>query len=225
MLVVILFLQTWRAAIIPIVAIPGFADRHLLRDVDVRLYVEQSVAVRAGAGDRHRRRRRDRRGGERRTQHRGGLSPREAAIKSMDEVGAALIAIALVLSAVFVPSAFITGISGQFYRQFALTIAGATDHFAGRLADAVACAVRAAAQAARAKHERERWWDKPIHGFFRAIQSWLRQAATWLRLAFRQGRALRRADAGRLCRRHRFRPQRIPQDAGRLHPAARPRLS
>ncbi len=44
----------------------------------------------------------------------------------MDEVGAALIAIALVLCAVFVPSAFITGISGQFYRQFALTIAGAT---------------------------------------------------------------------------------------------------
>ena len=44
----------------------------------------------------------------------------------MDEVGAALIAIALVLSSVFIPSAFITGISGQFYRQFALTIAGAT---------------------------------------------------------------------------------------------------
>jgi multidrug efflux pump subunit AcrB len=55
-----------------------------------------------------------------------GLSPREAAIKSMNEVGAALIAIALVLCAVFVPSGFITGISGQFYRQFALTIAGAT---------------------------------------------------------------------------------------------------
>ncbi len=44
----------------------------------------------------------------------------------MDEVGGALIAIALVLCAVFVPSAFITGISGQFYRQFALTIVGAT---------------------------------------------------------------------------------------------------
>ena len=55
-----------------------------------------------------------------------GLSPRDAALKSMDEVGAALIAIALVLCAVFVPSVFITGISGQFYRQFALTIAGAT---------------------------------------------------------------------------------------------------
>ena len=55
-----------------------------------------------------------------------GLSPREAAYRTMEEVGAALIAIALVLTAVFVPSAFITGISGQFYRQFALTIAGAT---------------------------------------------------------------------------------------------------
>jgi multidrug efflux pump len=55
-----------------------------------------------------------------------GLSPHDAAVKSMDEVGGALIAIALVLCAVFVPSAFITGISGQFYRQFALTIAGAT---------------------------------------------------------------------------------------------------
>ena len=54
------------------------------------------------------------------------MSLREAAIRTMDEVGAALIAIALVLCAVFVPSAFITGISGQFYRQFALTIAGAT---------------------------------------------------------------------------------------------------
>ncbi|MGE3231060.1 MAG: efflux RND transporter permease subunit, partial [Hyphomicrobium sp.] len=55
-----------------------------------------------------------------------GMSPREASYRTMEEVGAALIAIALVLSAVFVPSAFITGISGQFYRQFALTIAGAT---------------------------------------------------------------------------------------------------
>jgi hydrophobe/amphiphile efflux-1 (HAE1) family protein len=55
-----------------------------------------------------------------------GLTPHDAAVKSMDEVGGALIAIALVLCAVFVPSAFITGISGQFYRQFALTIAGAT---------------------------------------------------------------------------------------------------
>src|SRR5690606_31463239 len=46
-----------------------------------------------------------------------GLSPREASRRSMEEVGAALVAIALVLTAVFLPSAFITGISGQFYRQ------------------------------------------------------------------------------------------------------------
>src|SRR5690606_2112278 len=55
-----------------------------------------------------------------------GLSPRDAAFKSMDEVGAALVAISLVLCAVFVPSAFITGISGEFYRQFAVTVAGTT---------------------------------------------------------------------------------------------------
>src|ERR1019366_1363023 len=57
---------------------------------------------------------------------RTGLSPREAAHKTMDEVGGALIAIALVLCAVFIPSAFIAGISGAFYRQFALTITAST---------------------------------------------------------------------------------------------------
>ena len=78
----------------------------------------------------------------------GGLKPREAAVKSMDEVGAALIAIALVLTSVFVPSAFITGISGQFYRQFALTIAVGDHYFVAGIADFVARAVRLAAQAA-----------------------------------------------------------------------------
>ena len=55
-----------------------------------------------------------------------GMSPREAAHKTMDEVGGALIAIALVLCAVFIPTAFITGLQGAFYRQFAITIATAT---------------------------------------------------------------------------------------------------
>ena len=55
-----------------------------------------------------------------------GHSPREASRRTMDEVGTALISIALVLCAVFVPTTFITGISGQFYRQFALTITSAT---------------------------------------------------------------------------------------------------
>jgi hydrophobe/amphiphile efflux-1 (HAE1) family protein len=57
---------------------------------------------------------------------RDGLSPREAAHVTMDEVGRAVIAIALVLAAVFVPTAFIPGISGRFYQQFAVTIAAAT---------------------------------------------------------------------------------------------------
>jgi hydrophobe/amphiphile efflux-1 (HAE1) family protein len=125
-LVVILFLQTWRAAIIPIVAIPislvgtffvmslfGFTLNNLSLFglvlaigivVDDAIVVVENVERNIAAG----------------------LHPREAAIRSMDEVGGALIAIALVLSAVFIPSAFITGITGQFYRQFALTIAGST---------------------------------------------------------------------------------------------------
>src|SRR5205823_8233857 len=57
---------------------------------------------------------------------RAGMSPKDAAHKTMDEVGGALVAIALVLSAVFIPTAFIAGISGAFYRQFALTIASST---------------------------------------------------------------------------------------------------
>ena len=55
-----------------------------------------------------------------------GLKPREAAFTAMDEVGGPVIAIAVVLCAVFIPTAFISGISGAFYKQFALTIAGAT---------------------------------------------------------------------------------------------------
>src|SRR6202000_1244820 len=55
-----------------------------------------------------------------------GLEPKEAARKAMDEVGGAVVAIAIVLSAVFIPTAFVSGITGQFYRQFALTIATST---------------------------------------------------------------------------------------------------
>ncbi len=55
-----------------------------------------------------------------------GMSPKEAAHKTMDEVGGALIAISLVLIAVFLPTAFITGLQGTFYKQFAITIAAST---------------------------------------------------------------------------------------------------
>ena len=83
----------------------------------------------------------------------------------MDEVGSALIAIALVLCAVFVPSMFITGISGQFYRQFALTIAGATviSLIVSLTLSPAMCALLLK------RHDpthRDRWWERPIHGFF-----------------------------------------------------------
>ncbi|MBX9682497.1 MAG: multidrug efflux RND transporter permease subunit [Hyphomicrobium sp.] len=125
-LVVVVFLQTWRAAIIPIVAIPvsligtfflmslfGFSLNNLSLFglvLAIGIVVDDAIVVVENV--------------ERNMAK--GLSPREASYRTMEEVGAALIAIALVLTAVFVPSAFITGISGQFYRQFALTIAGAT---------------------------------------------------------------------------------------------------
>ena len=125
-LVVVLFLQNWRAAVIPLLAIPvsivgtfavllalGFTLNVLTMFgliLAIGIVVDDAIVVVENA-ERH---------------MAEGLSPLEAARKTMDEVGFALIAIALVLVAVFVPTAFITGISGDFYRQFAATIAVAT---------------------------------------------------------------------------------------------------
>jgi hydrophobe/amphiphile efflux-1 (HAE1) family protein len=125
-IVIILFLQTWRAAIIPIVAIPvsligtffimtafGFSLNNLTLFglvLAIGIVVDDAIVVVENV-ERYLRQ---------------GLSPRDAAHKTMDEVGGALVAIALVLCAVFIPTAFITGISGAFYRQFALTIATST---------------------------------------------------------------------------------------------------
>ncbi|HEX7006566.1 MAG TPA: multidrug efflux RND transporter permease subunit, partial [Alphaproteobacteria bacterium] len=124
--VVILFLQTWRASMIPIAAIPvslvgtfavlaafGYSLNNLSLFglvLAVGIVVDDAIVVVENV--------------ERNL--RQGLSPREAAHRTMDEVGGALIAIALVLGAVFIPAAFIPGISGQFFRQFAITIAAAT---------------------------------------------------------------------------------------------------
>ena len=125
-IVVILFLQTWRASVIPIVAIPvsligtflvlaaaGFSLNNLSLFglvLAVGIVVDDAIVVVENV--------------ERNL--RSGMSPRDAAHETMDEVGGALIAIALTLCAVFVPAAFIPGISGQFFRQFAVTIAAAT---------------------------------------------------------------------------------------------------
>ena len=99
------------------------AGRHLRRHEAAGFLAEQPDAVRAGAGHRHRGRRRHRRAGE----HRGAGWTRdclrEATIKAMDEITGPIMAITLVLSSVLLPSAFLGGIAGQFFRQFALTIA------------------------------------------------------------------------------------------------------
>ena len=92
----------------------------------------------------------------------------------MDEVGGALIAIALVLCAVFVPAAFITGISGQFYRQFALTIAGATviSLVVSLTLSPAMCALLLKPHDPR---HRDRWWERPIARLLRRLQLGLRR--------------------------------------------------
>ncbi|RYM09975.1 efflux RND transporter permease subunit [Sphingobium cupriresistens] len=125
-LVILVFLQNWRAAIIPIIAIPvsligtatilaglGYSLNNLSLFglvlaigivVDDAIVVVENVERNIGRG----------------------MTPLEAARTSMDEVSGALVAIVLVLCAVFVPTLFITGISGAFYQQFAVTISTAT---------------------------------------------------------------------------------------------------
>jgi multidrug efflux pump len=167
-LVVILFLQTWRAAVIPIVAIPvslvgtfffmslfGFTLNNLSLFglvLAIGIVVDDAIVVVENV--------------ERNIE--SGLSPREAAYKSMDEVGGALVAIALVLCAVFVPSAFITGISGQFYRQFALTIASATI-ISLIVSLTLSPAMCALLLKPRPTGHDEKWWERPIRGFFRGF--------------------------------------------------------
>ena len=105
----------------------GGDRRHVRRHGRAGLQPQQPDAVRAGAGHRHRGRRRDRgrRGG--RASHRAGpVAARCRRSRPWSQVSAPVIAVGLVLTAVFVPCAFISGITGQFYRQFALTIATST---------------------------------------------------------------------------------------------------
>ena len=125
-LVVLVFLQSWRASLVPILAIPvsligtfavmwvaGFSLNMLTLFglvLAIGIVVDDAIVVVENV--------------QRSIEQ--GQSPREAAFRAMDEVTPAVIAIAFGLSAVFIPVAFIPGITGQFYRQFALTIAFST---------------------------------------------------------------------------------------------------
>ncbi|AWQ03598.1 efflux RND transporter permease subunit [Bordetella bronchiseptica] len=125
-LVVILFLQTWRASIIPLLAVPvsivgtfalllmfGYSINALSlfgMVLAIGIVVDDAIVVVENV--------------ERNIS--AGLTPREATYRAMREVSGPIIAIALTLCAVFVPLAFMTGLSGQFYKQFAMTIAIST---------------------------------------------------------------------------------------------------
>jgi multidrug efflux pump len=125
-LVVIVFLQTWRASVIPLLAVPvsvvgtfavmlgfGFSINTLSLFglvLAIGIVVDDAIVVVENV--------------ERNIEN--GLSPRDATVQAMKEVSGPIIAIALVLCAVFVPIAFVSGLTGQFYRQFALTIAIST---------------------------------------------------------------------------------------------------
>lgn len=125
-IVVVLFLQTWRASIIPLVAVPisligTLAVMHMLGFslntlslfglvLSIGIVVDDAIVVVENV-----------------ERHIGlGRTPRQAAHQAMDEVTAPIIAITSVLAAVFVPSAFLSGLQGEFYRQFAVTIAIST---------------------------------------------------------------------------------------------------
>ncbi|UUZ64199.1 efflux RND transporter permease subunit [Polaromonas sp. P1-6] len=169
-LVVIIFLQTWRASIIPLLAVPvsvigTFAVMHLFGFsinalslfglvlaigivVDDAIVVVENVERNIAAG----------------------LSPRDATYRAMREVSGPIIAIALVLIAVFVPLAFISGLSGQFYKQFALTIAISTVISAINsltLSPALAALLLKSHDAP--KDALTRGMDKVFGGFFRAF--------------------------------------------------------
>jgi len=125
-IVVLVFLQGWRAAIIPLIAVPvaivgtfaamaivGFSLNNLTLFglvLAIGIVVDDAIVV-VEAVEHHIER---------------GMLPRDAARQAMEEVAGPVIAVGLVLSAVFIPCAFISGIVGQFFRQFALTIAIST---------------------------------------------------------------------------------------------------
>src|SRR6201997_421862 len=126
LIVVLVFLQTWRATIIPLLSVPvsligtfavmaalGFSLNNLSLFglvLAIGIVVDDAIVVVENV--------------ERNLEE--GLEPKAATRKAMDEVGGPVVAIAVVLSAVFIPTAFVSGITGQFYRQFALTIAVST---------------------------------------------------------------------------------------------------
>jgi hydrophobe/amphiphile efflux-1 (HAE1) family protein len=193
-LVVLLFLQNWRAALIPLLAIPvsligtfaamaafGFSLNMLSLFglvLAIGIVVDDAIVVVENV-ERH---------------MAAGLSPREASRKAMDEVTGAVIAIAFGLSAVFVPTAFLGGIAGQFYRQFALTIATATmlSAFNSLTLSPALCALLLKPHG-EAKDWFTRGWDRVLGGFFAWFNRAFDRLTAWYARAV--GKVTRRTGA------------------------------
>jgi hydrophobe/amphiphile efflux-1 (HAE1) family protein len=173
-IVILVFLQTWRAAIIPIVAIPvsligtfavmssmGFSLNNLTLFglvLAIGIVVDDAIVIVENM--------------ERNL--RKGMTPKAAARKTMDEVGSALIAMGLVLVAVFLPTLFLEGISGKFYQAFGLTVAVAT-----LISVAVSLTLSPALAAILMKeHDATndkpvKWYKSPVRAFFNAFNTGL----------------------------------------------------
>jgi gold/copper resistance efflux pump len=181
-LVVLLFLQSWRAALIPIVAVPvslvgTLAVMHLLGFslntlslfglvLSIGIVVDDAIVVVENV-ERH---------------LAAGASPRAAALQAMREVTGPILAITAVLAAVFIPTAFMGGLSGQFYRQFALTIAISTILSALHsltLSPALA-ALLLKPHGGRRPGRVGRWFDAFNHGFERLAARYARFTAAGL---------------------------------------------
>ncbi|MBB5875992.1 MULTISPECIES: efflux RND transporter permease subunit [Xanthomonas] len=166
-LVVILFLQTWRASIIPLIAVPvsvvgTFAALYLLGFsintltlfglvLAIGIVVDDAIVVVENV--------------ERNIEE--GLTPLAAAHQAMREVSGPIIAIALVLCAVFVPMAFLSGVTGQFYKQFAVTIAIST------VISAINSLTLSPALAARLLQAHDAPKDRLSRGMERLFGGWL----------------------------------------------------
>ena len=175
-LVVIVFLQTWRASLIPLLAVPvsivgtfafllllGYSINTLTLFglvLAIGIVVDDAIVVVENV--------------ERNIE--AGLNPHEATVKAMREVSGPIIAIALVLCAVFVPLAFVPGLSGQFYKQFAVTIAISTviSAFNSLTLSPALCAILLRSHGAP-KDALTKGMDAVFGAFFRWFDRWFRR--------------------------------------------------
>ena len=224
-IVILLFLQNWRAAMIPVIAIPvslvgtfgvmaalGYSLNNLTLFglvLAIGIVVDDAIVVVESI--------------ERNLEN--GLSAREASRRTMTEVGTALVSIALVLVAVFLPTAFLGGITGQFFRQFAVTIATAT-----AISALVSLTLSPALGAILLRrHDApldriDRGLERLLGGVFRGFNRGFDQPAGKIPAGRLPGRAPTRPRAVSLCRDAGPDGGRLCDGADRLHSAAGPGL-